>query len=241
MTRRSTILIIICITLGFAFLASLGVWQVKRLMWKEALLDRVQQAVKAPPVPLSDIEAVLAAGDDIEFRPSFAEGTFDHSREQHYFSTHKGRSGYFIYTPLRLDDGRVLFVNRGFVPMTLKAQADRKEGLVTGRQRVEGLARSAPVEKPNSFVPNNDLEKNIFYWKSLSQMAARGYDKTEQSFVPLFLDADASPVPGGWPVGGVTRVTFPNNHLQYALTWFGLAFALLGVGIWFLVSQRRSD
>ena len=86
-------------------------------------------------------------------------------------------------------------------------------------------------------MPNNDLAKNVYYWKSLSQMAGNAYDKMEKGTVDFFLDADATPVPGGLPVGGVTRIEFPNNHLGYAITWFGLALALLGVGGFFLRSR----
>lgn len=238
-STRSKVLLVFCIGIGVAFLFSLGVWQVKRLMWKEALIARVQTALDQPPLPLAEIESRIAAGEDIEFRPAFAEGVFDHGREQHYFATHRGQSGYFVYTPLRLADSRVLFVNRGFVPMTLKKRDKRDEGLVEGLQRIEGLARSAPEEKPNTFVPDNDLPKNIFYWKSLNQMSERAFDDGKREVLPFFIDADATPVPGNWPRGGVTRITFPNSHLQYAMTWFGLALALLVVGVWFLFSQRR--
>ncbi len=239
MPRWSTLLLVLCISVGFAVLCGLGTWQLQRLAWKEALIERVNAGLSADPVSVDDIAAMEESGEDIEYRPAFASGRFDHSREQHYFATHKGRSGYFVYTPLIREDNSALFVNRGFVPMHLKDAEKRSEGQIEGVVRIEGLARSAPHEKPNSFVPNNDLGKNVYYWKSLAQMSGRAFDKMETSIVPVFLDANDKANPGGWPLGGVTRITFPNSHLQYAITWFGLALALLGVGGFFLRSRRR--
>ena len=123
--------------------------------------------------------------------------------------------------------------------MEMKKQDGRNEGLVEGLVRIDGLARTAPANKPNTFVPDNDLTKNVFYWKSLQQMVGRAFDNSEKAVVPFFLDADKTPVPGGSPIGGVTRLSFPNNHLQYALTWFGLAAALLCVGGLFVVGRIR--
>ena len=237
--RTGHCLLIACIVLGIGFLSSLGFWQLSRLAQKEAMIARVEEGVKLPPRSVEEIEALKRSGGDIEYHPAIAEGRFDHTKEQHYFATYKGSPGYFVYTPLKLEDDRVLFINRGFVPMMKKEQEGRREGLVTGLVRIEGLARSAPDKKPNSFVPNNDLSKNVFYWKSLPQMAGRAFDKTEIEIVGFFLDADSSEVPGGSPIGGVTRLSFPNNHLQYALTWFGLAGALLVVGGMFVASRMR--
>lgn len=234
---RGTIFLVICILVGTAFLTSLGFWQMKRLAWKETLIGRVEAGLKKPPVRIDQIESVLEGGDDIEYRPAKATGVFLHDHEAHYFATHKSRPGFFIYTPLQLESGRLLLVNRGYVPMESKPVSKRLEGLVEGEVTVTGLARSAPKEKPNWNVPDNDLAKNIFYWKSLHEMAGLSLDETKHSFLPFFLDADDSPVPGNLPVGGVTLIQFPNNHLQYALTWFGLAGALLVVGAAFLRSR----
>ncbi|MDD9910683.1 MAG: SURF1 family protein [Ahrensia sp.] len=238
MTVRSIILLV-AIVLGTAFLSGLGVWQLQRLAWKEALIERVETGLSKEPVSVAAIEQALAAGEDVEYRPARATGSFLHAREAHYFATFKGQPGYFVYTPLQLDDGRMLFVNRGFVTMNNKDRAVRPESLVEGRQEISGLARNAPSAKPNSFVPDNDLEKNIFYWKSLTQMTDRSMDSMAANVVPFFLDADDAPVPGGI-TGGVTRITFPNSHLQYALTWFGLAGTLLVVGLSFFWSRRKA-
>ena len=238
--RLANIILVLCIAIGVAMLTGLGLWQMKRLAWKEALIARVEAGVKQPPVPVTDIEKALAAGEDIEYRPARANGTFLHAREAHFFITHKGEPGYFIYTPLKMDDGRILFVNRGFTPITNKSAAGRTESQVEGPVEISGLARSAPSEKPNLFVPENDLAKNVFYWKSLGQMTDRSMDAMNANLLPFFLDADDTPVPGGAITSGVTRIAFRNSHLQYALTWFGLAGALLVVGVSFLWSRRQT-
>ncbi|EFL88887.1 SURF1 family protein [Ahrensia sp. R2A130] len=236
--RLSTIILLVCIALGTAFLMSLGFWQLNRLDQKEAMIARVQANIEGEPQTVQEIDALIAAGTDIEYRPAAATGIFDHDAEAHYYATHKGRSGYFVFTPLVQDSGKAIMVNRGFVPLELKFAESRSDGQINGTVTITGPARSAPPEKPNAAVPNNDLENNIFYWKSLSQMVSIG-GKLERSYERFFLDADATRNVGGLPVGGVTRVSFPNNHLQYAFTWFGLAGALIAVGGFFLFSRWR--
>jgi len=237
--KLSHIVLLTCIAAAFAFLCRLGFWQLERLEWKEGLIARVEAGLKQPPVDLEIIEARLKAGKDIEYRPVRVTGTFDHTAEQHFYTTWKGQAGYHVYTPLREAGGRILMVNRGFVPFTAKEPDTRKEGQVAGPVTFDGLARSAPSRKPNSFVFNNDLEKNVYHWKSLSQMLGRAYDKVDIDFRPFFVDMTATDVPGGLPISGVTRISFPNSHLSYALTWFGLAGTLLFVGVPFAWSRIR--
>jgi len=237
--KPSHLFLAVCISLGIAFLSGLGVWQLKRLEWKQALIERAQQGIKSAPVSLAEIERLRKDGTDFEYRPTQATGRFLHRHEAHYFATFKGRPGYFVYTPLELGDGSLLFVNRGYVPMQSKDATTRPAGQAEGTVTIKGLARSAPVKKPNTFVPENDLEKNIFYWKSMDEMVAFSLKGNQAPKWRFFLDADSTVNPGNLPVGGVTRISFPNNHLQYAVTWFGLALALLGVGGVFLVRTMR--
>jgi surfeit locus 1 family protein len=223
---------------ALAVLLSLGTWQVKRLYWKEGLLDAIEQRSHAEPVAISAIVAAEEAGEPIEYRRAFASGRFLNDSERHFFATFHGQTGYYVYTPIELADGRYLFVNRGFVPYDLKEAATRPESLLEGEQRVAGLARAKLSEKPSSMVPDNDEAKNIFYWKDLDRMAATTGLPAEK-VLPFFLDADATPVPGGLPRGGVTVIDLPNSHLQYAVTWYGLALALLGVSV-FAWLKRKS-
>lgn len=213
----------------FLVLIGLGTWQVERLAWKEALLATIESRVDAPPVPLAEVLAGDMSIADQEYRPVTVAGVFDHAAERHFFATHEGETGFYVYTPLKLDSGDWLFVNRGFVPYDRKDAATRAEGQVAGRVEITGLVRAALAGKPSSIVPDNDPQKNIFYWKDIRAMAASSGLPADAPILGLFVDAGPAPNPGGLPVGGVTMIDLPNNHLQYAVTWYGLAAALAGV------------
>lgn len=231
--RFGTALFVVLGLAAFAVLIGLGTWQVQRLHWKEGLLATIEARVSAPPQPLAAIEARLGEEGDVDYWPVSLAGTFHHEGERHFFATHKGSSGYFVYTPLELDDGRLILVNRGFVPFELKDPARRAAGQVEGRREIAGLARNRVDEKPNSLMPDNDPGRNIFYWKDIEAMAASAGVGRPADYLPFFVDADDAPNPGGLPVGGVTLIDMPNSHLQYAITWYGLAAALAGVlGVW---------
>lgn len=227
---------------AFAVLIALGTWQVQRLQWKEALLATITERSHSAPLPLSEIEAKFAATGDVDYWPVTVTGEFLHEGERHFFATHQGDAGYFVYTPMRLPDGRFVLVNRGFVPYDLKDPHKREKGEVEGQVTVVGLARNPLSEKPSSLVPDNDLAKNIFFWKDRDAMAATAGLPADAKLVPFFIDADKTPNPGGLPIGGVTIIDLPNDHLQYAVTWYGLAAALAGVlGTWLWRSRRKAD
>lgn len=230
--------VILSALVAFAILVGLGTWQVQRLYWKEALLASIDQRVASTPKSLVEIEKQLADTGDIDYQPVTLKGTFLHSGERHFFTTWDGKTGFNVYTPFRLEDGRYLFVNRGFVPYELKDPSQRSQGEVQGLVDVTGLARNRLHAKPGMFLPENDPAKNIFYWKDLDAMALTADLPAGSDILPFFVDANAAPNPGGWPLGGVTLLDMPNNHLQYAVTWYGLAAALAGVvGMWL---YRRS-
>lgn len=217
--------IVVAASVAMAILLSLGTWQVQRLHWKEALIADIEARRHADPLDVAGLEAVLREGGDVDYRAARAEGRYLNDKERHFLATFNGEAGFYIYTPLALSDGRYLFVNRGFVPYDLKEPTKRTQGALQGDQIVSGLARARLASKPGFMVPDNDEAKNIFYWKDLDRMAA-SVGLPENTVLPFFLDADATPVPGGLPRGGVTQIDLPNSHLQYAITWYGLAFAL---------------
>jgi surfeit locus 1 family protein len=218
-----------------AVLISLGIWQVNRLAWKEQLIHSVNERIRAQPIPFAEWLAAKAGED---YWPVTITGTYRHEGERHFFATHKGQSGFYIYTPLQISAGAIVFVNRGFVPFDRKDQATRTEGQITGIVTVKGLARTAPAAKPSSIVPDNEPEKNLFYWKDQGAMAATAGLPVDAEVLPGFVDAAVSATPpSGLPAGGVTLVELPNNHFQYAITWFGLA-ATLAV-IWSILAFRQ--
>ncbi|MBX5152657.1 SURF1 family protein [Rhizobium lentis] len=226
--RRLPVITGILVLIALAILLSLGTWQLQRLHWKQGLLADIAARQAAAPVPLADIEALAASGGDIEYRKVTATGRYINNKERHFFATWRGQTGFYVYTPLELADGRILFVNRGFVPYENKEPEMRMQGQLADQQTVTGLARAKLAGKPSWLVPDNDVRKNIFYWKDLDVMAdSVGLEKAR--VIPFFVDADSTPNPAGLPIGGVTQVDLPNDHLQYALTWYGLAAVLVAV------------
>jgi surfeit locus 1 family protein len=237
MTGRSRVLAIVFGILAFIVLIGLGTWQVQRLHWKEALLATIAERIAAPPLPVAEIEQKVLSSTlpDVDYFAVTATGIFRHASERHFFATWKGETGFYVYTPLQLADGRFVFVNRGFVPYDLKDPVKRPRGQIAGSVTVTGLSRNVLAQKPSSMVPDNDPAKNIFYWKDIRAMTSSAGLPENAVILPFFMDANGAPNPGGLPVGGVTMVDLPNSHLQYALTWYGLAAALavvLSLWLW---------
>ncbi|RST87887.1 SURF1 family protein [Aquibium carbonis] len=236
--RRGRLAVVLALIVGavaFATLLMLGNWQVQRLHWKEALLATIEARIHAEPRPLDEVLSSGPAIADLEYTPVTLEGVFVHAAERHFFATWKGASGFFIYTPLRRPQGDHVFVNRGFVPYDRKDPATRPQSLVEQPVEITGLLRAPLVEKPSSILPDNDPSKNLFYWKDIRAMADSSGLPDDLPVLGLFADANEAPNPGGLPIGGVTIIDQPNNHLQYAVTWYGLAAALavvLGIMLW---------
>ena len=214
-------------------LLALGSWQIERLFWKRDQIAERQAAVAAAPVaaPRS-----LEEARGMEFRHVTDEGVFLHDKEIFLGATSEaGRNGYQVLTPLREAGGRNVFVNRGFIPAELKDRLTRSEGEIAGTVRVQGLLRLPPAGKPAWFLPDNRPDLNYWLWVDLSAIAAA--DKLDH-VAPFYIDADVTPNPEGWPKGGITRLELRNDHLQYAITWFSLAVAL--IVIYFLYCRRNA-
>lgn len=228
---------LVAVAIVFAVLLGLGTWQVQRLAWKEGLLATISERIAAEPIGIKD---ALARFEDVEYVPVVLSGRFEHAYERHVFTTHAGQSGYNVYTPLVMADGEAVFVNRGFVPYDRKDPATRAQGQVDGVVEVTGLARAGLSEKPSWIVPDNDPARNVFHWKDIRTMRETSGLPDDVPVLAVFVDADDAENPGGLPVGGVTLIDLPNNHLQYAVTWYGLAAVLLVVTVVFLWRRRRT-
>lgn len=214
-----------------AILIGLGVWQLHRLKWKLALIATVQGHMTAPPATL---DQVLAMGPDAsQYRRVALTGRFDNAKEAYVFTTNAdGAPVYHVLTPFRTDDGRVLMVDRGEVPKEKLPPQSRVP--VTGETRLVGIWRVP--DAPGFFTPAPDLGKRIWYARDLKGIAAADGVRLA---APVLVEADATPNPGGWPRGGQTVVTFRNQHLSYALTWFGLAGGLTGIYLAYHISRGR--
>lgn len=226
-----------------AILAALGTWQLHRLAWKEGLLQAVAERSTGAPLALhglADFAELSADGD--EYRRVSVRGRFDHAKEIQVYTILGeqkgpfGGPGYWVLTPLALDGGGTVFVNRGFVPPDRRNPATRTAGQLAGDVAVTGLLR-AP-EQRNLFTPADDPAKGAWYNRDPAEIApALGIADA----APFLVDADGAPNPGGLPEGGETRLVFTNSHLQYALTWYGLGLGLVGVFLAWAFGAGKDD
>jgi surfeit locus 1 family protein len=220
----------------FLSFVALGGWQVQRLAWKSELIAQVEARVHAPPVgapgPASWPEI---SGEQDQYRRVTVRGVYLHDREALVQAVTDYGGGFWVVTPLRTEAGFTVLVNRGFVSPQRRLSSDRAEGQLAGSQTVTGLVRM--TEPGGGFLRANDPAGDRWYSRDVAAIAAaRGLSNV----APYFIDADAPPNPDGWPKGGLTVVRFPNSHLVYALTWFGMAvLTLVGYGIVVREVRRR--
>lgn len=227
--RRARWIFASALILCAALLVALGIWQLERRVWKHELIAAVDARIHAAPVaaPGPARWAGITATDDA-YRRVTAIGHFRNEAATLVKAVTERGSGYWLLIPLETRDFTVL-VNRGFIPDAMRAEppAAPDQAQVTGLLRV--------TEPKGGFLRTNDPQAGRWYSRDVAAIAsAHGLSNT----APYFIDADATPNPGGWPVGGLTVVNFPDNHLVYALTWFGLcAMALWGA--WFVTRRRE--
>lgn len=223
-----------CALLATTILAGLGTWQVQRLHWKEDLIARVEARVDGEPVPAPP----PAAWDEFsierwQFTPVEATGRFVPGELHVYIALTRpqgplGGPGYFLISPFRTEAGWFVLVNRGFVPDAAK-EAGARPGSAppAGEVDLVGLVRES--ETPNFVTPEPNRDDNVWFARERAAMAA-ALNLPPARVAPYFIDAAASTTPpGGLPQAGETRLAFPNNHLQYAITWYGLALTCMAV------------
>jgi surfeit locus 1 family protein len=206
----------------FLLLVGLGVWQLERLQWKLGLIAQMTRNMAAAPIGLDE---ALTLGDRAQYRPVALTGQFENSREVYIYTTGpNGAPVYHVLTPLVLSDGRAMLIDRGFVPTVLRDPSSRPGSEPLGTIHVVGIWRTP--DRPGPFTPSPDLKHRVWFARDLS-----GITQYEHLMLaaPAILEAKAIPASNPWPLGGQTRVDLPNDHLQYALTWFLLAGALVVV------------
>ncbi|XP_015238220.1 PREDICTED: surfeit locus protein 1 [Cyprinodon variegatus] len=209
----------------------LGTWQVKRRQWKMGLIDELKRLTTAEPVPLPPDPVEV---NKLEYRRVKVRGHYDHSQELYIMPrspvdpekeareagslSSSGEIGANVITPFHCSDlGIKILVNRGYVPRQKIRPETRMKGQVEDEVEVVGVVRLTEPRKP--FVPNNDEERNRWHYRDLEAMSRI------TGAAPILIDADfQSTIPGG-PVGGQTRVTLRNEHMQYVITWYGLCAA----------------
>ena len=236
-----------CLTLAaLIVLVSLGNWQLRRLAWKEQLIE---SATARPQMPVKDLPEVSEWPTldiaELEYRPFRLTGEFRFDKSALVFTSlsdprgEYGGPGQWVVMPFILAGGGTVLVNRGFVPDGWE-EPTRRDGvsLGEGTTTVTGLLR--PDEAPNLFTPDDKPEENQFFARNVEAIAkAKGL---VDPVAPFTIDLLASETPpGGLPQAGETRFTFTNNHLGYAFTWYGLAAALAAVFGAFAWGRLRED
>jgi surfeit locus 1 family protein len=220
--------VLTAVTAGLlSILVGLGVWQIERLHWKLGLIASVKHNMTLPPLLLDE---ALKLGDGAQYHRVLLDGWFLNDKEALVYTTGPdGAPVYHVLTPFETRDRRIVMVDRGFIPPALRDPRTRKP---VDERVIVGVWHSPPAR--GFFTPVPDLARRVWYSPDVKSMAAADHVNL---VTDALVEADAAPNPGGWPKGGQTQVTFRNEHLQYAVTWFGMAWALLIV--YFLYHKSR--
>ncbi len=201
----------------------LGTWQVHRRVWKLDLIARVDARIHAAP-----LAAPAGATKDDEYRRIAATGSFVAGKDSFVQAVTDRGPGWWVMTPLRISGGTTILINRGYVP-------DRRAVPTPGSVRITGLLRL--TEPGGGFLRRNDPAGDHWYSRDVKAIAARrGLGKV----APYFIDADTVNAPGQ-PIGGLTVIAFPNNHLVYAITWYVLAVMAAAGFLYGIALVRRED
>ena len=220
---------------AFCILIGLGVWQVQRLKWKTGLLHRIDALQHAPPEP---IDAVLRRIPD-RIDVSFSRVQLDCPQVQatpveRLFAVGPDGAGYRLITACTLATGpfRSILVDRGFVPQS----GDAPPTVAPGPSIVEPVVGVLRTPDKRSFAAaQNQPAQHLWYWRDLAGMAA---ELKAPRPAPVFLMLESPAPRDGVPRPAPLPANIPNNHLGYAITWFGLAAALAGVYLALLFRKR---
>lgn len=219
--RRSLFFIIVGLG-GAAILVALGIWQVQRLAWKEAIVADINSRITAAPV-------ALPAQPDPEadaYLPVTVTGEIGAESLHVLVSQKQTGAGYRVIAPLTLENGRRILVDLGFTATQNKDTID-----TAGRASITGNLQWP--QEVDSFTPEADTERNIWFARNVPRMAETLH--TEPLLVVARdgtgIDPKIAPLP-------VDTARIPNDHLQYAITWFSLAAIWLAMTVLFLRRRR---
>ena len=227
MTSSKFIALSVAALLGTAVLLALGAWQVQRMNWKADLLARLEARAAAEPVTVPAArEMFTRSGEDVRFLRIAARGRYDHDKELHLYGIWNKQPGWHIITPFETSTGERVLVIRGFVPDALKRSSDRPDGQPGASVDILGTLRFG--EARGMFTPDNDEEANHWFWRDLSAMQRAAGSEIGSTFVPFFLELEAPAHVAAWPrPAPLSAARLHNRHFGYAVTWFGLAAALV--------------
>lgn len=231
-SREFTLVPSVMALIGVVILLSLGTWQLYRLSWKNQLIEQIAQNMQAPARDLRAAPPAENAWRELDHRKVMLQGVWQWVRSFKMMPrTYEGAVGYHLYVPLKLNDGQTLVVNRGFVPDGQAILPDAEENVVA----VQGVLKLPESRKPWG-SPENDPSRGVWVWPDL---AAMRHEIGVNSLAPVIFYEARETARDSYPIGGVLPLPSHNRHRQYALVWFALATALMGV--WMTYSGPKPD
>jgi surfeit locus 1 family protein len=224
-------------------LVGLGTWQIQRKAWKEALIAALTQQLAAPPIALPPA-ATWPSLDPakLQYHRVRFSAKFDHNEEALVYAVPSAfrpdvsGAGYWVLTPARLADGSKVLVNRGFVPEGWQDPQTRPAGQIAGTIEITGALRWP--DPSHWFTPRDEPPHNLWFTADPAAIAAA---KGLGAVAPFYVEQESPVPPGGLPQPGKLVVMLPDNHLQYALTWYGLAIVLVIMFVAWAFGSGRDD
>ena len=215
-------------------LIALGSWQLQRLQWKNDLISSFAARSAADAITITAANAEL---DDLEFRNLALYGVFQHDKETFLTGrTYEGNAGFHVVTPFLLDDGRIILVNRGWVSEDYRDPVKRAFSRIDGKTSVSGILRRPGVK--GYFVPENEPE-NGFWFTLVPSQINRHLGLGDTAIDQFYADALRTSDVVTLPIAAKTKLNLRNAHLSYAMTWYGIALALIGVYLAFHYQAGR--
>lgn len=215
-------------------LIGLGSWQLQRLQWKNDLISSFEARSAADAIAIPAANAEL---DDLEFSSLALDGVFQHDKETLLTGrTYEGNAGFHVVTPLLLDDGRIILINRGWVSEDYRDPAKRVFSRIDGKTSVVGILRRPGVK--GYFVPENEPENGFWFTlvpRQINQHLGLGKTAINQFYADALRTSDVVTL----PIAAKTKLNLRNAHLSYAITWYGIALALIGVYLAFHYQAGR--
>ncbi len=203
-------------------LLSLSFWQFQRLEWKEELIKHITLKTQIPVIELPENVNL----DEMLYRKVKTKGKFLHDNEMYvYGGTTKPSNEHFYYilTPLQLENGKVVIVNRGWAPEKLKNSKTRPDSLI--KEKVEVIGAVMTNEEKGVYIHDNQPERNLWFYVNLEEIGVF-LNKPVGNFYIL-----AQNDGGDFPKGREIKPNLYNNHFGYALTWLFSAISLLVIYI----------
>lgn len=244
--RRGVLVPSLAAAMAFAVLVALGLWQIERKAWKEALIETLDARLSAAPAPLPARETWtrLTPSED-EFRRVAFSAAFIPGSQALVYGAGSGLRGdlagpgYWVFALARVTNGDLVVVNRGFTP------EDRRDAKLEDTQNPAAIIDMVGVmrwpEQRSYFAAKDDPGRNLWFTRDhLAVAAAKGWLERSGNVAPFFIDLESPTPPGGYPRAGPLQVRIRNEHLQYAVTWYALAAAVAVMYAIWLFNRRTA-